>query len=93
LMSSFSYVLLTATLSVQHAPENDVRVSLRSDFAPSLISSIKVPAEVVLPAGGADVDVAITLLQNAVLDFDRTASITAEVPGWGSTTGTTDGRR
>lgn len=78
----------TATISVQHAPENDVRISLRSDFAPSLISSIKVPAEVILRAGETSVDLAITMLQNTVLDFDRTASITAEVPGWGSTTRT-----
>lgn len=79
----------TATLSVEHAPENDVRVSLRSDFAPSLIASIKVPAEVILPAGETSVDVALTMLQNTVLDFDRAASITAEVPGWGSTTSST----
>lgn len=77
------------TVTVPHSPVNDVRVTLKSIYAPALIESLAVAPEITLPAGQTTVSFPITVRQNTVLDFDRSATITAEVPGWEKGTGNT----
>ena len=78
-----------ATVSVPHAPVNDVKINLSAPPSLNYFTILSVPKDVTLLAGQTSVTFPVTVQQNTVLDFDRAASITAAVPGWATGTAST----
>lgn len=67
-----------ALLWASAVPSADIRVALHS----SDTSELQVPASVIIPAGQTSVVFNVILPEDALIDGDQTATVTAQVPNW-----------
>lgn len=68
----------TGTATLAAAPASDVSLVLVS----SDTSEITVPANVIIPAGSTSATFAITPINDTVIDFTQTVTLTASMQGW-----------
>ncbi|MDB6020018.1 MAG: Peptidase fungalysin [Pedosphaera sp.] len=69
---------IAVTISANAAPANNIIISLTS----SDTNSLQVPATVILPAGQTSVFLNATIMDDLLINGDRSVTVTAHVAGW-----------